>query len=122
MSGGSAIVETEGAGDDRLRGLEDELAERRGPGLRHRDAEFVELPAEPKGMRGWPTRWPGNSHWQSGLTAVFMFTRLAASSVSIAPRGSGTGVGGLPSRMKTCPSSLMMSSRARRASRVIGWA
>ena len=34
---------------------------------------------------------PGNSHRQAGLAAVFMFARLAASSVSIAAKGSGTG-------------------------------
>jgi hypothetical protein len=44
------------------------------------------------GIRGWPARWPGNSHWQPGLAAVIMFTRLAASSVSIAANGSGTGL------------------------------
>ena len=117
------MVVAEGAGDDRRRGLEDKLAERRRPGLRDRDAEFVELAAELSGIRGSPARCPGNSHWQPGLTAVFMFARLAASSVSIAANGSGTGVGGLPSRMDTWPSSpVMMSSRVSWDSRVTGWA
>jgi len=50
--GGSAVVEAEGAGDDRRRGLEDELAERCCPCLGERDAEFVELSAEPDGHEG----------------------------------------------------------------------
>lgn len=41
-------------------------------------------------MRGWPARPPGNSHRHAGLTAVFMFARLAASSVSIAANSLGT--------------------------------
>jgi hypothetical protein len=74
-------------------------------------------------MRGWPARCPGNSHWQPGFAAVFMFTWSAASSVSIATNGSGTGDGGLPSRMNTRPSpSAMMSSSVSRASRVMGCA
>jgi hypothetical protein len=121
--GGGAVVEAEGAGDDRRRGLEHELAERCCPCLGERDAEFVELSAEPDGHKGLADAPAGNSHWQPGLAAVFIFTRLAASSVSIAANGSGTGVGGSPSRMKTWPSSpVMMSSRVRRASRLTGWA
>jgi hypothetical protein len=34
---------------------------------------------------------PGNSHWQPGVTAVFMFARLAAISVSIAANGGDRG-------------------------------
>ena len=45
-------------------------------------------------MRGWPARPPGNSRRQAALAAVFMVARLAASSVSIAAKGSGTGAGG----------------------------
>jgi dihydroxyacetone kinase len=50
--GGGAVVEAEGAGDDRRRGLEHELAERCCPCLGERDAEFVELSAEPDGHKG----------------------------------------------------------------------
>jgi hypothetical protein len=50
--GGGAVVEAEGAGDDRRRGLEHELAERCCPCLGERDAGFVELSAEPDGHKG----------------------------------------------------------------------
>jgi hypothetical protein len=43
----------------------------------------------------------GKSHRQSGLAAVFMFARLAASSLRIAAKGSGTRAGGSPRRMNT---------------------
>ena len=46
------------------------------------------------GVRGWPPHPPRNSHRQAGLAAVFMFARLAASSVSIAAKGRGPGPGG----------------------------
>jgi hypothetical protein len=77
--GGGAVVEAEGAGDDRRRGLEHELAERCCPCLGERDAEFVELSAEPDGHKGWPTRWPGNSHWQPGLAAVVIQSQAGQS-------------------------------------------
>ena len=54
MVRGGAVVEAESEGDDRRRGLEDELAERCCPGLGEWDAEFVKLSAKPDGHEGLP--------------------------------------------------------------------
>jgi hypothetical protein len=69
-------------------GMQEELAERRGAGL-----VAAELLDERAMGKGWPACPLGNSHRLAGLAAVFMVARLAASSVSIAAKGSGAGAG-----------------------------
>ena len=82
-------------GDDGRGSLEHELAERSGAGLGDGDAEGTELLQERTGAEGLAGTAAGNSQEQAGLAAVFMFARLAASSVSIAANGSGTGAAAL---------------------------
>jgi hypothetical protein len=77
VRGGGAVAE--GGGDDGRWGLEGELAQRGGPGLRGRGAEGLESVAEGAGGEGLAGSSAVDSQRLSGLAAVFMFVRAVRS-------------------------------------------
>ena len=118
--GGPAVAVVEHGGDDRCRGLEDELAEGGAAsspaGI---PASFRRL-SRASGVMGCPPRLPGNSQRASALVAVARLSRWPMWRSSRLAKGSGTGAGGSPSRIATCPSSWMTLLRPEDAGQRLG--
>jgi hypothetical protein len=98
------------------------LADGGGAGAAGGDAELAEVSGEAFGVHGCPARRPENSHWESGLVAVFMLSRWLIQVSRSCARGVGTGDGGSPRRRSTWSWSWMTSLMVSRATRLRGWA